>query len=116
MQDSDELKESMDNLTKAMKDMTTLFQTANTEIHMEPGHDLAGKFDMLILQNKEIARALITILEIQKEYLPKLVAERKRQMPVMQPMPRPVVPSIDQVPREAGRMAPMPPFEYRGPR
>ncbi len=68
-----ELKESIDNLTHIMKKIYDLFSEASEEMYAE--HDLnssrvmplAAKLDVLIEQNKILAKSILKVLDELKE-------------------------------------------------
>ena len=112
-----DLKVSIDSLTKAVEELIEIFRTASTDIHSE-NSDLGKKFDALIKQNQEMAKALVTLLDVQREHLqksfpPETSSFRKKiaPMPPVNPMPR-IQPTISQGPVPVSQR---PQFDYVEP-
>lgn len=92
---------SMKDLARAMNHMTDLFQTAAEDIKTESASDIGGRLDVLIKQNEDIAKALLLILELNREHLPNIhkhvktsaeAAQRRPPEPRSDPVgPRPRV-------------------------
>ncbi len=97
--DSERLRESVEKLTKAVEGLSDIFRSASADIHAEAEDDLGKKMDILIRQNRDIAKALIMILDVQKEYLPRLAEHRKAKpehATVVMPAVTPVLPVPEQ--------------------
>ncbi len=67
-----ELREAIERLTHVVNELTAIFKTASADIHAEADSDLGKKMDILIRQNQDIAKALLTVLDVQNEHLQKL--------------------------------------------
>ncbi|GEM_PF-7108248 len=125
---NEDVKESIDKLTKAVESLITLFRTASADIHTEADSGLGQKLDILIKQNQDIARGILGLLELHKEHLPRISRHadpagsqtrqiRRAPMPIVSPMqriePRISMPSIQQVQQTVDArptMQPMPPI------
>ena len=80
-QEGTEMKKTMENLSKSMGDLMGIFKEAAQEMQQED-HDtnvvaksmkpLMNKVDMLIEQNKKIARGIIAVADMVKEHTDKL--------------------------------------------
>ncbi len=94
-QNNRELKEAIDNLAKVVGELIEIFKTANADIHAESDNNIGSKLDTLISQNQEIAKAILILIEIEGEHLPKISrqVEKPKRMPFPEPMPR-IAPSI----------------------
>lgn len=70
------LKESMDNLSEAINELVNLFTVAKELSQEGKGEEsnLLAEIKLLVEQNKVIAKGILAITEIVKEYLPKLVS------------------------------------------
>ena len=115
---NDDIKESVDNLTKAVETLLNLFKTASADIHTEGDADLGKKLDILIKQNQDIARGILALLELHKEHLPRIsqnsgsgerrYRSRRAPMPTVLPLQR-IEPNISiSNPQQQRPMAPMP--------
>ena len=95
----EELKTAIDRLTKAVQSLMDILKTASTDIHSEADNDIGKKLDILIKQNQDIARALLLLLDVSSEHLPKISRQaersRRRAYPVspMQRIPASMPPS-----------------------
>ena len=80
--DNSSLQKSIDELNKSIKDLIKLFKTAAEE----PSADELElkKIDVLIQHNEDLANAMLLLLEINRENLPKIAAELKER-PAQQP-------------------------------
>ncbi|MBI3052013.1 hypothetical protein HYY74_06190 [Candidatus Woesearchaeota archaeon] len=99
--DSERLRESVEKLTKAVEGLSDIFRSASADIHAEAEDDLGKKMDVLVRQNRDIAKALIMILDVQKEYLPRLAEHRKAKQPEHATVVMPVVTPVLPVPEQA---------------
>ncbi|MBI3033682.1 hypothetical protein HYY72_00810 [Candidatus Woesearchaeota archaeon] len=73
-----ELQDSIDKLNRTVESLISLFKTASADIHSEADSDMGRKLDTLIKQNEDIARAMLMLLEINKEHLPKISRQAER--------------------------------------
>jgi DUF438 domain-containing protein len=82
---------SLKELTRAINHLTELFRTAADEIKAEPEVDIGKKLDVLIKQNEEIAKALLLIMELNREHLPNISRHVKRSADAVRPkyIPKP---------------------------
>ncbi len=103
------MKESMDNLSKSMTGMVTLFKDAAEAMKMEEKESdivtqkidpLAEKIDTLIEQNKKIAKGILAVADMVQEFIEK---EKSAPKPVVQLPPGPAPPTM-----AARPMAPQP--------
>jgi DUF438 domain-containing protein len=78
--------DSMEELTNAINNLTNLFKEAAKEIKSEEkpeSSELGKKLDVLIRQNEDIARALLLLLELNREHLPNISKHVKRSADAM---------------------------------
>ena len=61
---------SMKELAEALNKLTNLVKASADEVKAEP--DLGRKLDVLIRQNEDMAKALLLLLEINREHLPNI--------------------------------------------
>ena len=89
------LQNSVDNLTRTMNEMITILKNAEKEVLKESLEEgkISEKLERMIEQNKDIAKALILLLEVSREHLPRIAAYTMESSRLMrrpaQPMPRP---------------------------
>ncbi len=124
---NEDVKESIDKLTKAVENLLNLFRAASADIHAEQDAGLGQKLDILIKQNQDIAKGILAILELHKEHLPRISRHasagsqtrqiRRAPMPPVSPVqriePRISMPSMQQVQQTVEAkpfMQPMPPI------
>lgn len=105
------LQNSIDNLTKTINSMIILLKGAEKDLSKAPSedHEVSKKLERLIEQNKDMAKAMLLLLELNRENLPKIAAHtgessrlmrrpsvsvRPRPEPQMTQMPLPSEPSI----------------------
>ena len=79
---STDLKQSIDQLNGSINKLLRIVQQANVDLEADSKINLAAKLDILIQQNEDIAKAILKLLDLHHEHLPKLVARMGRQ-----PMP-----------------------------
>jgi hypothetical protein len=92
----EELKESIERLSRTISELLELFRTAAQDMRNEPTIDaseVSDKLDKLVEQNKKIAEAITTLLELHKEHLPRIsrqtaIQPLQIQPPLMHPRPR----------------------------
>ncbi|MBI2133457.1 hypothetical protein HYU11_02130 [Candidatus Woesearchaeota archaeon] len=97
--DPQELKEAINDLTKVVAELIAIFKTASSDIHAEADNSLSAKLDTLIKQNEEIARALLILIEIEGEHLPKISKQAERKTRLHFPPMQRIQPSISLAPR-----------------
>lgn len=99
------LQNSVDNLTKSINSMITILKGAEKELSKEPSedHQISKKLEKLVEQNKDIAKAILLLLELNREHLPKIAAHTRESSRLMR---KPVV-SPRPVPRPRPRPQPM---------
>ncbi len=68
----EKLRADMRKLTSSINDLTAVFNRAHDDIQSEPALELSKKMDKLIEQNEEIGRALLLLLELHREHIPKI--------------------------------------------
>ncbi|MBI2574678.1 hypothetical protein HYV82_02220 [Candidatus Woesearchaeota archaeon] len=124
---NEDVKESIDKLTKAVESLITLFRTASADIHTEADSGLGQKLDILIKQNQDIAKGILALFELHKEHLPRISRHesagsqtrqiRRAPMPIVAPVqriePRMSMPSMQQFQQTVEAkpfMQPMPPI------
>lgn len=99
----DELKESIERLSKTISDLLAVFKTAAEDLKHEPENtELLGKLDQLIEQNREIAEGINLLLELNREHLPKISGQQTKFIkPMSSPMQpqRPAMPPRQAVPQ-----------------
>jgi SMC interacting uncharacterized protein involved in chromosome segregation len=79
---SGDLKQSINDLNGSIQKLLKLVKQANVDLEADSKINLSAKLDILIQQNEDVAKALLKLLELHHEHLPKLVARTGRQ-----PMP-----------------------------
>ncbi len=99
--DDKSLKSSVDSLTKAINSMILLLKTAEKEVGKDqPQPELSKLFDKLIEQNNDIAKALVLLLEVNREHLPKIAAHTEATSKMMR---RPMMHAVRREPRPEQR-------------
>lgn len=88
-----DLKASMDRLSASMNSLVDILKNAEKGIKTEASMEdktVSEKIDILVSHNEEIARALLLLLELNREHLPKISrqtritsdsSERQKTMP-----------------------------------
>jgi hypothetical protein len=69
---ADSLRKDLRKVASALTDLTAVFNKAHDDIAAEPTVDLSQKMDKLIEQNEEIGRAMLLLLELHREHIPKI--------------------------------------------
>lgn len=108
-----ELREAIERLTNVVNELTAIFKTASADIHAEADSDLGKKMDILIEQNRDIAKALLMVLDVQNEHLQKLSERsesslRSRQAYVRTKPAQMMRPAIIQVSKPSERVTSAP--------
>lgn len=62
----------MARLSKSVDRLAELLKGAAAEMGEDPSKDMVEKLDVLIKQNEDIAKALLLLLEINREHLPNI--------------------------------------------
>ncbi len=74
----EDLRDAIDRLTKAVQSLMDILKTASSDIHSEADNDIGKKLDILIKQNQDIAKALLLLLDVNSEHLPKISRQAER--------------------------------------
>ena len=106
-----DLRNSIDDLSKSISDLLELFRSTSDEIKGEQDVDLGKKLDVLIQHQEDMAKALLLMLELMREHLPKIskhVARRRHaeRLSDERPLVSPLQPSQVQQPLPMRRSAP----------
>lgn len=100
----DSLQKSVKELTSAIKELTNLFYKAAEEPSADEQE--LKKLDTLIAHNEDLANAMLLLLELNRENLPK-IAEELKERPRQQPAERPM--QIQQQPQIRTQLQPLQP-------
>ncbi len=76
----DALQASMDKLSSSINGLVKVFENAEKGVKAEASMEdrtISEKIDTLVAHNEEIARALLLILELNREHLPKISRQTK---------------------------------------
>jgi hypothetical protein len=112
---SEDLIESMNNLTKAINALLELFKSAAEEMKLEERETetigrkmdpLFSKVDMLFDQNQKIARGIVAVADMLERTSPGKPGWREEQPAPITPQPMPVQPRPPIMPGPSGPMAP----------
>ena len=79
---SRELRSEIRKLTSVINELLNVFSKAHKDIQAEPTEELNSKIDKLVEQNEEIARALLLLLELHREHLPKISKNARVSSPL----------------------------------
>ncbi len=79
---SPDLKQSINELNDSIQKLLKIVKQANVDLESDSKINLSAKLDTLIGQNEDIAKAILKLLELHHEHLPKLAARTGRN-----PMP-----------------------------
>lgn len=107
-QEDKALQNSVNDLTKAINSMITLLKNAEKELSKDGSedHNISAKLEKLVEQNKDMARAIVLLMELSREHLPKISAHTGESTRLMK---RPAaIQRFQPRPREAAPM-PLPP-------
>lgn len=104
------LQDSVDTLTKTINSMIAILKGAEEELSKEPSedHEISKKLEKLVEQNKDMAKAILLLLELNREHLPKIAAHTRESSRLMRKpvlSPRPAAPR----PRPQPMQMPLPP-------
>ena len=68
---SRDLHHSIDELSKSISDLLELFRSTAEDVKAEQEEGIGKKLDVLIQHQEDMAKAMLLMLELMREHLPK---------------------------------------------
>ena len=77
-----ELRTDIRKLTVTINEMLKVFKKAGEDLKEEPAGELSSRLDKLVKQNEEMGRALLLLLELHREHIPRISKHARISSPL----------------------------------